>query len=636
MNDAGAAPLHFIFLRHVPEVGVFACGACGAAERGWPPVTVATPAGEPAELFAGAARLSRDAAREVFAQSPVAARGAAFLRFFPEPAAAWNGGLQLTRHGPGGRAETHFAAATGHPAELGRILALAPADEMLRIAAAAVAAARRDGADDAGLPRPLERFLRLVHKALSTGGGQIDTVLRVPGRGMLIAGALEAEDEPPAAAALLALSGRRVALALPLPASGAGGAGRGFAVFGETGEPRSGERRWWLELTAAKGEKRRLPLLCPEAPPKPDAGIEAALALATQQAPDLGELFARAISPAVDRFWEETRRNRPPAGEILYGEPPAAPQVSLIVPLYGRIDFLHHQIARFSNDPEFRAPGSAIEIVYVLDDPPLEAPLRELARRVHEIYGLSFRVLSAGRHLGYSGANNLAAEAARGALLLLLNSDVLPRRPRWVGALAKAYRTLERCGVLGCRLLFEDGSIEHAGMTFKPSPEVRGAWTNEHPDKGLPPAFDPHREPARVAAVTGACLLIDRALYRRLGGLSEEYVLGDFEDSDLCLKAYAEGWATWYTPEVELYHLERQSIRQTGDADKRHRLVLYNMWKHARKWQALIPRALDGESPPSGGGRARTPRRSARRGRAGAEAVSAASAPSESASGRPR
>jgi GT2 family glycosyltransferase len=67
--------------------------------------------------------------------------------------------------------------------------------------------------------------------------------------------------------------------------------------------------------------------------------------------------------------------------------------------------------------------------------------LREFARRVHEIYGLPFRPLSPGRHLGYSAANNLAAERAASALLLLLNSDVLPTRARWVGALAKAYRS---------------------------------------------------------------------------------------------------------------------------------------------------------------------------------------------------
>ena len=610
MSEAGATPFHFIFLHQVPAVGVFACGAARRAGGDWPRLTIEQPGGEPAELFAGAVRLSPRAARTLFVGSPAAARGEAFLRFMAEPADAWDGGLHLAWHGPEGVIERCFVPATGHPAELSRILAVAPAEAVLRIAVAAIAAWRQVG-DAASLPRPLERFLRLVHKGLATGGGRIDSVLRIPGGGMLIAGALDAAQESLQEAALLALSGRRIPLALPLPATGAGEAGRGFAVFADAGEPRADERRWFLELGLVGGHKRRVALISPEAAPEAEAGIAAALALASPNTRDLGSLYAEAISPAIDRLWAAARRDRPAPNETLYGEPPPAPQVSIVVPLYGRIDFLHHQVARFSNDPEFRMPGGIAELLYVLDDPPLEASLRELAHRVHEVYGVSFRTLSPGRRLGYSGANNLAAESARAPLLLLLNSDVLPRRARWVGTLARTYRSLERCGVLGCRLVFEDGSLEHAGMSFKPSLEVPGAWTNEHPGKGLSPAFDPHQEPARVAAVTGACLMVERALYRQLGGLSEDYVLSDFEDSDLCLKAYEEGRATWYTPEVELYHLERQSIRQTGEADKRHRLVLYNMWKHARRWKATIPRVLDGKSPARPERRTRRSKRSA-------------------------
>ncbi|HEV2303534.1 MAG TPA: hypothetical protein VGR91_18375, partial [Stellaceae bacterium] len=257
MNDAGAAPVHFIFLRHLQAVGVFACGACGAAGGGWPRVTIAKREGAPVELFAGAVRLSRHAAREVSAQAPAFARGEAFLRFIPEPAEGWDGGLHLTWHGREGAVETRFAAETGHPAELSRILALAPAEAVLRIAGAAIAASRREGEAWESLPRPLERFLRLVHKGLSTGGGQVDTVLRVGDAGMLIAGKLDT-DEPLAEAALFALSGRRVALAVPLPATDSTPAGRGFAVFAETGERRADERRWFLELAPVGGDKRRL------------------------------------------------------------------------------------------------------------------------------------------------------------------------------------------------------------------------------------------------------------------------------------------------------------------------------------------------------------------------------------------
>src|SRR5262249_12963633 len=146
-----------------------------------------------------------------------------------------------------------------------------------------------------------------------------------------------------------------------------------------------------------------------------------------------------------------------------------------------------------------------------------------------------------------------------------------------------------------CRLLFEDGSIQHAGMSFRASTAVAGCWENDHPGKGLPAAFDPHPGIAAVPAVTAACLILDRALFRELGGMSEEYVIGDFEDSDLCLRVQEQGWNICYTPEIELFHLERQSMKLIGEGEAawRQSLTLYNMWKHSRRWGPLIPKVLD-------------------------------------------
>ena len=106
--------------------------------------------------------------------------------------------------------------------------------------------------------------------------------------------------------------------------------------------------------------------------------------------------------------------------------------------------------------------------------------------------------------------------------------------------------------------------------------------------KGLPATFDADGDARSVPAVTGACMMIDRGLFGDLGGLSEHYVIGDFEDSDLCLKAHEQGFGSYYTPEVELYHLERQSMRLVGQGHLgwRQSLTLYNMWQQSRRWGA--------------------------------------------------
>ena len=72
------------------------------------------------------------------------------------------------------------------------------------------------------------------------------------------------------------------------------------------------------------------------------------------------------------------------------------------------------------------------------------------------------------RNLGYSAANNVGAAAATGPRVLFLNSDVLPIRPGWVSQLAAGLPGARPLRHSGLRLLFEDGSIQHAGMHLSP------------------------------------------------------------------------------------------------------------------------------------------------------------------------
>ena len=83
--------------------------------------------------------------------------------------------------------------------------------------------------------------------------------------------------------------------------------------------------------------------------------------------------------------------------------------------------------------------------------------------------------------------------------------------------------------------------------------------------------------------ITGACIVARRALVEECGGFSTEYVVGDFEDADLCMKMAALGLDCAVHDGVELYHLERQS--QSASANRwRHNLTLINAWVFANKW----------------------------------------------------
>jgi GT2 family glycosyltransferase len=345
---------------------------------------------------------------------------------------------------------------------------------------------------------------------------------------------------------------------------------------------RNGSAPYYLSVTSESGEVARMRVTVPE---KPESALQTVRALLTSFAcehRDLRTLLDQHVGPAVTAAW--VSRHRLVRNPVVrrYGVAPANPAVSIIVPLYGRHDFAEYQMALFAGDPEM----GAVELIYVVDDPPIFDEFLNLCPDLYGIYQIPFVVASAGSNLGFAGANNFGAEIARGQHLLLMNSDVVPKRPGWLGELLRTYTSLQEPGLLGTKLLYEDGTVQHAGIAFRRHSPWGGLWINDHPLKGQnPQGLHGVRE---IDAVTAACALIDAQLYRDLGGCSEDYIIGDFEDSDLCLRANSRGHRNYIALDIELYHLERQSQNRTGDAVWRTNLTAYNCWLHNCRWDDRI------------------------------------------------
>jgi GT2 family glycosyltransferase len=617
-SDAGRqARLHIEFFAEFAGFGAVVVGWLADPLDQVSAILVDTGSGQPVDLAAEGALLRTAERYEVFDIPRDLSAKYGFVLRLAEAESVGHQGLTVELWHARGR-RCYGLLPTGAAACLGQIIARAP----LAYARAVIGRLIGDGdaQGSATLPQDIAAILSVVQEGINpalnhgserSGTGvecRIEGVIRIGTEGVVVTGwILHDDSDRIEEVALVSLFGRRVVLDSPLPAvaradvieARAGEVASrnhdcGFIAFAPVPQLAREDRCWFLELVIEGGIIRRFPFICPPTP-EPLRGIRASIGLVHEEIRDLPDLFERVISPSADWFWAATRRNNPQATEIVYGVPPTGARISVVVPLFGRIDLMRYQIAAFSNDPSLASAAATAELIYVLDDPSAEGEFRRLCQHLDEVYRVPFRTELMSRNLGYAAANNAGAAAATGALLLFLNSDVLPARPGWVDRLADTYRALDRCGILGCRLLFEDGSIQHAGMTFRASTLVPGCWENDHPGKGLPVAFDPHRGPVAVPAVTAACLVVDRALFAELGGMSEDYVIGDFEDSDLCLRAQERGWNVYYTPEVELFHLERQSMRLIGGGEAcwRQSLTLYNMWKHSRRWGALIPAVLD-------------------------------------------
>ncbi|MFJ4110551.1 glycosyltransferase [Pseudomonas sp. NPDC089758] len=264
-------------------------------------------------------------------------------------------------------------------------------------------------------------------------------------------------------------------------------------------------------------------------------------------------------------------------------------KTSLIIPLYGRWDFVEHQLSAFAKDPVFKKEA---EIVYVIDDPALINAFVNEAESLFKLYQVPFSIVWGHRNRGFSGANNLGVKHSLGNTLILLNSDVFPRHTGWVESLTQTLDSNPDYGMIGPKLLFPDGSIQHCGMQFIFS-ESWNVWLNKHPLAGLDPILDQAVGLTEKPAITGACVAIKRSTYEQIDGLDEGYLIGDFEDSDLCLKVHAEGLKVGYVPSVTLTHLERQSFTLLGDVSYRTLVVRFNAWRHTKKWGNQIEQIMN-------------------------------------------
>ncbi len=290
----------------------------------------------------------------------------------------------------------------------------------------------------------------------------------------------------------------------------------------------------------------------------------------------LVQAYDRVVGPAVEAMNVFRLRHAPEVTAMAFGPEPPAPRCSIIIPLYGRVDFLEYQLAFFSE-----TLARDHEILYVLDDPDRRAETEALAASSYARFDRPFKLLALSHNVGYAPANNVGLRHARGNTICFLNSDVFPRNPDWLESMIGTLNDEPDAGMIGAFLVYEDGTMQHDGCTFERLPEF-GNWPFPmHPGKGRRVAKTHRRAQAEI--VTGACMVMQADLARELGGFDEGFVIGDFEDADLCLRVTAKGLTCIVDNDAELYHLERQS-QNLQASSWRMNLTLFNAWRFQSRW----------------------------------------------------
>ena len=146
---------------------------------------------------------------------------------------------------------------------------------------------------------------------------------------------------------------------------------------------------------------------------------------------------------------------------------------------------------------------------------------------------------------------------ARGSVIAFVNSNVFPKTPDWLEQLATRLSANPNVGIIAPLLLYEDDSVQHQGISFEALSEFGNWYFGKHVAKGLRYTGGP--ELLTCLAIAGACMVMKRSVAQQMDGFDETYVMGDFADTDLCLRLLAIGLECAVDPEVRLYHLERKS-----------------------------------------------------------------------------
>jgi GT2 family glycosyltransferase len=181
----------------------------------------------------------------------------------------------------------------------------------------------------------------------------------------------------------------------------------------------------------------------------------------------------------------------------------------------------------------------------------------------------------------YSNIVNFAAAQASGEHLLFLNNDTKIISAEWLEAMLEHSQRPE-VGVVGAKLLYEDNTVQHAGVIVG----LGGVAGHSHlfAASDDPGYFRRAQLIQNLSAVTFACAMTRRDVFEQIGGLNERDLKIAFNDVDYCLRVREAGYQIVYTPFALLYHFESKSRGQDDTPEKKMRFdseIRYFQKRHA-------------------------------------------------------
>ena len=214
-----------------------------------------------------------------------------------------------------------------------------------------------------------------------------------------------------------------------------------------------------------------------------------------------------------------------------------------------------------------------VEIILVDDGSPTgtEQALRP--------YGDRITIVRHREPAGFASACNAGAAMAAGEAIVFLNSDTIPQ-PGWLDALFREAAEHPRAAAMGSRLLYPDGTVQHAGVVVCADRMPRHAY------RGFPATHPAVCRSRRLQVVTAACLFVRRRLFEGAGGFDPAFCNG-YEDVDLCLRLGELGHEVRYCAASVLVHLESVSLSGIPRRQRANEIA-HNERLYRERWASRV------------------------------------------------
>ncbi|MFN2461588.1 MAG: glycosyltransferase family 2 protein, partial [Candidatus Velthaea sp.] len=260
--------------------------------------------------------------------------------------------------------------------------------------------------------------------------------------------------------------------------------------------------------------------------------------------------------------------------------PRGTPRVTIVVPTRDKPDLLDQCLLSI-----FERSTYGNFDVLVVDNGSGERATHDVFRRWLQREPTRIRIERDPSPFNFAALNNRAVRMTDSEYVVFLNNDTVVVTAEWIEAML-GYAQLPHIGAVGALLTYPDDTVQHAGVVLS----ILGlaGHAHRHVRADSPGYYGALQTVTNYSAVTGACMMVERARFLDAGGFDEAFAVA-WNDVDFCLRLVGKGYRNVYVPHARLYHFESKT-RGGDDTPSKVARAMSELFAMRERWPAYTQR----------------------------------------------